>query len=194
MPLRGAGCVPGSANVMPRKPPSMPFLFETPRLRCRRWTATDFDAVYAIYSDPIAMRFVGEGKPISREACEKWFQVTETNYQTRGYGMFALEDQASGLVIGCCGLTHPGGQADVEIKYTFLRERWGKGLASEVVPALLRYGWQEHGLARVIATVDPENTISQKTLAKAGASVVEHRLEEDGTTTLVFEWLAPGVA
>ena len=169
-------------------------LFQTTRLRCRRWTIEDFDSVFAIYSDPIAMRWVGEGKPITREACEKWFEVTETNYQNRGYGMFALEDQATGLVVGCCGLIHPGGQPEVEIKYAFLRAHWGKGLASEVVPALLRYGHLRHGLSRVIATVDPENLISQKTLIKAGARVAQHRVEDDGTTTLVFEWLAPSAA
>ena len=161
----------------------MSALFQTSRLRCRHWTSADFDAVYAIYSDPIAMRWVGEGKPITREACEKWFEVTEANYQTRGYGMLALEDQATGLVIGCCGLIHPGGHPEVEIKYAFLREHWGKGLASELVPELLQYGYQQHGLNRVIATVDPENLVSQKILVKAGANVVQHRVKEDGTTT-----------
>lgn len=169
-------------------------LFQTNRLRCRRWTSADFDAVYAIYSDPVAMQWVGEGKPITREACETWFAVTEANYQTRGYGMFALDDLTTGLMVGCCGLIHPGGQPEAEIKYAFLREHWGKGLASEVVPALLRHGYEEHGLSRVIATVDPENLVSQRTLLKAGARVVQHRAEDDGTTTLVFEWLASGAA
>ena len=147
----------------------MSTIFNTSRLRCRRWTRRDFDAVYAIYSDPIAMRWVGEGEPITHEACERWFEVTETNYRTRGYGMFVLEDQATGLVVGCCGLIHPGNQTEVEIKYAFLRECWGSGLASEVVPALLQYGLEQHSLTRVIATVDPENLASQKTLLKAGA-------------------------
>jgi RimJ/RimL family protein N-acetyltransferase len=140
------------------------------------------------------MRWVGEGKPITREDCEKWFDITETNYQTRGYGMFALEHQVTGLVVGCCGLIHPGGQPEVEIKYAFLQDQWGKGLATEVVPELLRYGYEQYGLNRVVATVHSENLVSQKTMTKAGARVVQHRLEEDGTTTLVFEWLAPSAA
>ena len=177
------------------KPPRpMSFLFQTKRLRCRRWTRADFNAVYAIYSDPVAMQWVGEGRPITREACETWFAVTEANYQTRGYGMFALDDPATGLMVGCCGLIHPGGQPEAEIKYAFLREHWAKGLASEVVPALLQYGYEEHGLGRIIATVYPENLVSQRTLLKAGARVVQHRTEDDGTATLVFERLASSAA
>jgi ribosomal-protein-alanine N-acetyltransferase len=113
---------------------------------------------------------------------------------SNGYGMYALDDPATGLMVGCCGVIHPGGQPEAEIKYAFLREHWGKGLASEVVPALLQYGYEEHGLGRIIATVDPENLVSQRTLLKAGARVVQHRAEDNGTTTLVFEWLASSAA
>ena len=172
----------------------MSLLFETTRLRCRRWLRSDFEALYAVYSDPLAMRWVGEGKPITHEGCAKWMEVTETNYSTRGYGMLALEDKANGEVIGFCGLVHPGGQADVEIKYSFLRSHWGKGLASEVVPALLAYGAAHHALNRVLATVDTDNLASQRILAKSGARLLERRLEDDGSVTLVFEWVAPSAA
>jgi RimJ/RimL family protein N-acetyltransferase len=123
MSTRSNGLIDWTANVSdPAQSPLPMFaLFQTNRLRCRRWTSADFDAVYAIYSDPVAMQWVGEGKPIAREACEKWFAVTEANYQTRGYGMFALDDLATGLMVGCCGLIHPGGQPEAEIKYAFLR-------------------------------------------------------------------------
>jgi [ribosomal protein S5]-alanine N-acetyltransferase len=170
------------------------YLFQTPRLRCRQWLRSDYDALYAVYSDPEAMRWVGEGKPITHDACLKWFEVTETNYATRGYGMFALEDITTGKVIGFCGLVHPGGQVEVEVKYSFLRSEWGKGLATEVVPALLNYGARQHELGRVIATVDEGHLASQRVLLKSGAKLIEKRVEEDGGTTCVFEWLAPRAA
>jgi RimJ/RimL family protein N-acetyltransferase len=169
-------------------------LFETDRLRCRRWEASDFESLFAVYSDPVAMRWVGDGEPITRSGCEEWFKVTENNYAKRGYGMFALEARASGDVVGFCGLVHPGGQPDAEIKYAFLRAHWGQGLASEVVPALLAYGAQRHDLRRVIATVAPGNEASQRVLVKAGMRLAQHRENEDGTLTLVYDWLAPSAA
>lgn len=171
--------------------PYMAALFETERMRCRRWMRKDFDALFAVYSDREAMRWVGDGEPITESGCKKWFEVTHANYAKRGYGMFSLESRASGEVMGFCGLVHPGGQTEPEVKYAFLKSHWGMGLASEAVPALLEYGARQHGLARVIATVAPANLASQRVLQKSGMHLVQQRENEDGSLSRVFEWLAP---
>ena len=166
-------------------------VFETRRLRCRRWRPTDLAPLFAVYSDVEGARWVGDGQPITLADCEAWLRVTDNNYQRRGYGMFALEDRASGEVIGFCGLVHPGGQVDAEIKYSFLRSHWGRGFASEVVPALLACGAERHGLAKIIATVALGNLASQRVLAKAGMLRTALRDNEDGSQTVVFEWCPP---
>jgi len=140
------------------------------------------------------MRWVGDGEPITRSACEQWFKVTEANYAKRGYGMFSLESIISGSVVGFCGLVHPGGQTEPEVKYAFLRPCWGKGLASEAVPALLAYGNAKHGLVRIIATVAPANIASQRVLIKSGMRLREQHQNEDGSLSNVYEWLAPSAA
>jgi len=180
------------------EPPAV--LFETARLRCRRWMPGDLEALFAVYADPQGMRFVGNGQPITRDQCAEWLRVTQENYARRGYGMFALELRATGVrcaggdVVGFCGLVHPGGQPEPEIKYAFGRKHWGQGLASEVVPALLAHGAAAFGLPRIIATVAPGNLASQRVLTKAGLSQHARRENEGGSTTLVFEWIAPAPA
>lgn len=169
--------------------PSEP-LFETSRLRCRRWLASDLQAIFAIYSDPVAMRWVGDGRPITYDQCVRWLEVTESNYARYGYGMFLLEERGSGQVIGCCGLIHPDGQPEAEIKYAFLQSHWGRGLASEAVPAMLACAASRFGLQWVIATVAPENQASQRVLTKAGMCLRAPRADGDGGTTLVYEWQA----
>ncbi|WP_425258455.1 GNAT family N-acetyltransferase [Rubrivivax sp. RP6-9] len=168
-------------------------LFSTERLLCRRWQAHDIEPLYAVYSDPEAMRWVGDGRPISRENCERWLQVTEANYAARGYGMFALVENISNTVIGFCGLVHPGGQTEPEVKYAFVKSEWGRGLASEIIPALLTYGASQHGLQAIIATVAVENLASQRVLVKSGMVLREQRRNEDGSTTNVYEWRASAV-
>ncbi|MFM1896355.1 MAG: hypothetical protein RLZZ385_1429 [Pseudomonadota bacterium] len=165
-------------------------IFETPRLTCRLWQPSDLSAIYELYSDPLGARWVGDGQPITLAECERWLQVTATNYRIRGYGMFALDDKSSGRLVGCCGLVHPGGQAEAEIKYAFLRDFWGRGLATEVVPALLEYAAYQHGLKRVIATVAPENLGSRRVLEKSGLLQCAEQRDDNGEQTLVYEWLA----
>lgn len=161
-------------------------LFDTPRLQVRALDAGDEDALFAVYSDPLAMRWVGDGEPLSCEGCQRWIAVTLNNYATRGYGMCALVLRASDQVAGFAGLVHPGQQQLPEIKYAFLRAHWGQGLASELVPALLAFGRERWGLGEIIATVAPDNAASQRVLAKAGMHALPNRLNDDGSTSFVF--------
>lgn len=163
-------------------------VFETERLICRRIEPEDLEPMLAIYGDAEAMRWVGDGQPITREQCVKWLEVTNNNYRVRGYGMFALVERGSRSVIGFCGLVHPGGQEEAEIKYALARRYWGLGLATEAAAAMLEHASAVFGLRHVIATTAPENLASHKVLLKAGMVREELRLEDDGTHTQLFGW------
>ena len=163
-------------------------IFETPRLLGRPLVTEDIDALHAVYGDVDAMRWVGDGKPLDRAQCAHWVEVTHRNYATRGYGMFALVLRETGDVIGFCGLVHPGGQPEAEIKYALLRTYWDQGLATEAVRAMLGCGAQTFGLSRIIATIYPDNTASQRVLMKAGMAAAEQRNNEDGSVTDVYAW------
>ena len=163
-------------------------MIETQRLRLRRLRPSDLDAMMAVYGDPVAMRYVDDGLPIVEAACRDWVDVTLRNYETRGYGMFAVEHLESGEVIGFCGLVHPGGQTLPELKYAYRQSAWGSGYATEAAQALLEYGRRVHRMQRVIATTAPENSASHRVLVKAGMRDTGVHTEEDGERIQVFEW------
>ena len=120
------------------------------------------------------MRWVGDGQPITQAACEQWLAVTQANYAKRGYGMFALEDRRTGSVLGFCGIVHPGGQPEPEVKYAFLRAYWGGGLATEALTALVAYGARAHALTQLTATAAPANAASHRVLLGIGAAFFEN--------------------
>ncbi|HUL65742.1 MAG TPA: GNAT family N-acetyltransferase [Burkholderiaceae bacterium] len=163
-------------------------IFETKRVRARHLEHADIEALLEVYGDAEAMRWVGDGRPLTRALCLKWLEITEENYRRRGYGMAALEDTSCNDVIGFCGLVHPGDQVDVEIKYALKRRFWGMGLATEAVRAMLEYGATVKGLHRIIATTAPENSASQKVLVKAGMVPSVVRSNENGSATRIFVW------
>lgn len=166
----------------------MSSVFETSRLIVRRLQPDDLAPLFAVYGDADAMRWVGDGEPITKDECVKWLEVTANNYRVRGYGMFALLDRKTGDVFGFCGLVYPDGQADAEIKYALKRSHWGVGLATESANAMLAYGAREHHLTEIIATTAPQNIASHRVLLKAGMKRAEIRDNEDGTHTQVFRW------
>ena len=163
-------------------------LFETKRLTCRRWLASDVEEVYRLYSNPEVVRWIGDGSPITREESRAWLDVTSRNYVNRGYGMFALLDRVTGDTAGFVGLVHPNDQVDVEIKYALPQSRWGRGLASEIVQATISYGACVHTLAKITATVAPENGASQRVLTKAGFVLVRERTDDHAAAELYYEW------
>ena len=165
-------------------------LFETPRLQVRRLEDTDLDALLDVYGDARAMRWVGDGRPLDRGGCTEWLAVTRRNVATRGYGMCAIVERASGRVIGFCGLVHPGGPPEAELKYALHRAHWGRGYATEAASALLAHGAAAHGLRRVVATAAPENLASHRVLLKAGLRRAELVRNDDGSFTQRFEWRA----
>ena len=164
--------------------------FETKRLLVRRWRDSDLPVLLAVYGDVDAMRWVGDGRAITQEECVQWLAVTRSNYERRGYGMFAIEERSSPGVVGFCGIVHPGGQPEPEIKYALLRSHWGRGLATEAVSGLIAYGASTHKLAFIIATTAPQNTASHRVLLKAGMQQGELRANDDGTHTQLFHWRA----
>jgi RimJ/RimL family protein N-acetyltransferase len=142
----------------------------------------------AIYGDAEAMRWIGDGQPITEEQCTKWHGVTGDNYRVRGYGMFALVERNTQEVIGFCGRVHPGGQSEAELKYALAHRYWGLSLATEAATAMLAFASTVADLRRVMATTAPENIASHNVLLKAGMAREGLRLEEDGSYTQVFGW------
>jgi RimJ/RimL family protein N-acetyltransferase len=163
-------------------------VFETSRTRVRKWRESDLTAILTVYGDRDAMRWVGDGEPISAADARRWMQVTSENYEKRGYGMFAVELPSSGEVIGFVGIVHPNQQEEPEIKYAYLRQYWGLGIATEVARGMIRYGEVTHGLRHIIATTAPENLASHRVLLKAGMRRGDLRENGDGSQTQLFVW------
>ena len=163
-------------------------LYRTGRLLVRRLHHGDVDDLHAVYGNAATMRWVGDGEPLDRDGCAHWIDVTHNNYARRGYGMSALVDAASGGVVGFCGIVHPGGQAEPEIKYALRQDCWGQGYATEAVIGMLDYAARSLGLTAIMATTAPENTASHRVLEKAGMVRAELVHEDDGSQTQVFRW------
>jgi RimJ/RimL family protein N-acetyltransferase len=166
-------------------------VFETERFVVRRLRDSDLSHLVAVYGDADAMKWVGNGLPITEEECRDWLVVTRRNYERRGYGMFAVEPRSESGVIGFCGIVHPGDQKDAEVKYAYLRRFWGQGIATEVLQGLIGYGVHALGLSRLIATIAPENAASHAVLVKTGWSRGDLLADESGVFAQVFEYNVP---
>ncbi len=133
------------------------------------------------------MAFVGDAKPLSEAECLHWIEVTDANFERRGYGRIAFVDRATGELIGCGGVVHPEQQPEPEVKYAFRKDTWGNGFATEAITALIDYATHTLGIKWMVATIAPGNTPSQRVMSKVGFTITRERINDDGSSTQIWE-------
>jgi ribosomal-protein-alanine N-acetyltransferase len=137
-------------------------IFKTDRLILRPWTLDDAEDALAIYGDPEVMGWL-KAAPCENieEQRQRLATMLERNAPYEGkYGAWALEEQASGHVVGN-GLFKPlPNDERVEVGWHLGRTAWGKGYATEAGRRLVQYGFSECHLDQIYAIVLPENSRS----------------------------------
>src|SRR5215510_1031964 len=131
-------------------------MIETLRLILRSFSLDDLDEFAALNADPEAMRYIGIGKPQSRGQTQVRLNAILDHYQQHGFGLFVMVEKTSGEFVGFCGLQHLENTSEIEVGYRLARRFWGIGLATEAARACLRYGFEQMGLERIVAVIQPE--------------------------------------
>jgi ribosomal-protein-alanine N-acetyltransferase len=145
---------------------------ETARVYLRPFTVDDLDAFAAIGSDPDVMRYIGAGRPLSKEETHARLNTIIEHRDKHGFGVWAAVDRSNGTLMGYCGLQFLENTSEVEVGYRLAKRFWGMGIASEAARASLRYGFEELSLGRIVAVVQPGNIASQHVLEKIGLRYV----------------------
>jgi RimJ/RimL family protein N-acetyltransferase len=154
----------------------MQVFLETRRLVLRRLTRADVDNLVSLDADPDVMHFITGGRPTAREEIEQEVLPAFLDYYQRypGYGYWAAIEKSTREFLGWFHL-RPRDEADpgeAELGYRLRKSAWGKGLATEGSRALIRKGFTEFGVQRVVAETMAVNLASRRVMEKAGLTLV----------------------
>ncbi|WP_037575045.1 GNAT family N-acetyltransferase [Phaeacidiphilus oryzae] len=150
------------------------FLERTGRLELRPPEAADAGAFAAMDADPEVMRYIGDGSvpPADPELMAARIARARRSWQERGYGLASVLLRESGEVVGWVQLAPPLFLPEVlpavEIGWRFRRDAWGHGYATEAARVLLRVGFEEAGLDRLLSIRHVENARSARVMEKLG--------------------------
>lgn len=142
-------------------------MIETARLVLRAFTGGDAPSLAAIHGDELTMRYLGGITDGTAHGAFNTILGYLGHWHLKGFGRWAVEEKASGRMIGRTGFYEnehewPGN----ELGWTFLRETWGKGYATEAASAARDFGFRELGMERVISMIHPDNRASQSVARK----------------------------
>lgn len=162
--------------------PAADTVIETDRLILRRHRLDDAAAVAALWADPEMVRHIGP--PASEE--ESWGRLLRYagHWDLFGYGLFAVEERATGRVIGGVGAGHfrrsgidePKNSA--EAAWALSSAVHGRGYGREATEAMHRWVDAQVPVGRTHCIIAPENTASlrlARSLGYADLRTAEYR-------------------
>jgi RimJ/RimL family protein N-acetyltransferase len=149
---------------------------ETQRLVLRRFTMADVDNLVRLDADPGVMHFITGGIPTAREEIENEILPAFLAYYERfeGYGFWAAIEKPTGQFLGWFHFRPREGASpdEAELGYRLRKSAWGKGYATEGSRVLIRKGFTEFGVRRVVAETMAVNLASRRVMEKAGLTLV----------------------
>src|SRR5262245_37023075 len=149
---------------------------EPPRFVRRRFAMAAVDNLVSLDAAPDVMRFITGGIPTAREEIENEVLPAFLAYYERfeGYGFWAAIEKPAGEFLGWFHLRPREGASpgEAELGYRLRRPAWGKGYATEGSRALIRKGFTDFGMRRVVAETMAVNLASRRVMEKAGLTLV----------------------
>lgn len=133
---------------------------KTKRLLLRPMKTTDRDDLFAVFGDPKAMQYWSTRPHTNADQTAAFIRET-LEADPLETADFAIE--LDGRVVGKAGFWRLP-----EVGYLLHPDYWRQGYGTEALRALIAYGFQERGLDRVTADVDPDNQASIALLQKLG--------------------------
>ncbi|MYL18781.1 GNAT family N-acetyltransferase [Halobacillus litoralis] len=143
--------------------------FNTARLTLRKLAFSDLEDVFSFCSNPNVARPMTWEVNESIDATEEFLNMVITGYGKGESGEWAIEWNETGQVIGVAAFIDWSNKHKcVELGYFLSEEYWGKGIVTEALQELVRYGFNELYLNRIEGRSDTDNFGSQKVMKKLG--------------------------
>lgn len=187
---------------------------ETERLLLRRMDERDLDFMIAVHADPEVARYLGTGNARTAAETEQWLADVLESYAIANLGPLMVTRKADGKRLGRSGLSDgvleldppegklrrmwffrtqvPDGVAYErmpELGYTFARENWGQGYASEAARAVADYARAHLDHPAVMSVIHPDNIASRSVALKFG---VRHDGDVEMAGRIYQRFLWPG--
>ena len=143
---------------------------ETERLRLRRWNDGDREPFAELNADPIVMEFFTA--TLSRTESDAFVDRIEGDFDSHGFGLWAVELKSSGEFIGYVGLWKPTFEAHftpaVEVGWRIAKRFWGSGLATEAARSAIDDGFDRLRFEEIVSFTSGINVRSRRVMEKLG--------------------------
>lgn len=152
---------------------------QTKRTILRRFQLSDLNNMILLESDPEVMKFTPSRIPLSLETtAARLKSLVEKESTNAPLGVWAVFLKDTKTFVGWVMLIKTEFEVP-EIGFMFVKNYWGKGIATEVVKVLIDFGMKELQYPGIVAITDYDNAASIHILEKLGFRKTHSRRKVD---------------
>lgn len=141
----------------------------TERLIMRKMLVSDYKDMFEYSCRPETSKYLLWTPHVSPKFSKRYLSYLQGQYRDENFYDFALENRATGKMIGTCGFTTFDLENNsAEVGYVLNPDYWGIGLAPEALRRLMQFGFTELRLHRLVAKIINENSASKRVAEKCG--------------------------
>ena len=161
----------------------------TERLLLRPIRDADFPGMLDLYTREDTARYIGG--VCSDEDAWRRMATMVGHVSLRGYGVWALEELASGAFVGYCGPWYPLGWPEPEIAWSVRASFQGRGFATEAGRYALRHAYETLGWQTAVSCIALDNHASIRVAGRLGATL-ERTTVNRGWQVGIYRHAGPG--
>jgi ribosomal-protein-alanine N-acetyltransferase len=144
-------------------------VLETDRLILRKLEVSDAEDYFHVIADPETIKHTRWELFHTVEESALYLGYLEEKYLKREAIHWGIIDKESNQLVGRAAfISFDSENERTEIGYVISRRFWNKGLISEAVRELIRYGFNDIGVNRIEARCNEDNLGSERVMQKAG--------------------------
>jgi ribosomal-protein-alanine N-acetyltransferase len=159
-------------------------VIETERLYLREFDISDSASFFELNLNPNVIKYTGNSAFKDVEEAKKFLE-NYSDYQTNGFGRWAVIYKSTQEFLGWCGLKYDKKLDETDIGFRFFEHFWNQGFATESAKACITYGFEKLNLKTIIGRAMKENIASIKVLEKIGLQY-EKDFDFDGQDGVVY--------
>ena len=144
-------------------------VLQTERCILRGADMADADAMFRIFSDAEAMRYFGSPPITERSQAVERVQRRIEHFAAQQGIRWSIMWRETNDYLGSCGYWRIDSRHHrAELGYELDPAWWGRGIMTEVLNAIIAYGFKTMQLHSIEAQIHPDNQASRRVLEKNG--------------------------
>lgn len=132
----------------------------------------DLDELHELFVHPEIRRYLWDDEIVPRAVAADVVAKSKALFLEKRFGLWGVREQEQRRLIGFAGFWYFFEPPELQLLVGLHPHVWGRGFGTEVIRRMIREGFDELGMTRIVAATDVPNQASVRVMERAGMSEI----------------------